>query len=153
MGKLSETFTAAYQKIASQGIAFSDDHRHQLDALGEFVDELNATGNFVAKLADLMSAGAPVLKIRDKATDFDATFFISYGSEPLSERPTLKFSTTLARVPFGSKKDGYNLHAEGDWNVFLNDIGTAFADRVLQLSLQQETVNYFNTKKGVDNTL
>lgn len=152
MGKLSETFTAAYQKIASQGIAFSDDHRHQLDALGEFVDELNATGNFVAKLADLMSAGAPVLKIADKATGFEETFFINYGFDPFSEKPTLKFSTTLARVPFGSKKDGYDLQAAGDWDVFLNEIGSAVANKVLKLSLGQETVNYFKAKTDVGHT-
>ncbi|MBI1214260.1 MAG: hypothetical protein GC185_00410 [Alphaproteobacteria bacterium] len=146
MAKLTKSFNEAYQQGARGGGKFTKTHEQLIDALQSFVDELNADGQFTAKLGGFTDE-TPTLKIKETASGLGQTFFIGYGWDVFGGSPTLQLSTGLQRTPVGDKKDGYSIQVERERDQLFTEVGKSLAAKIATLKTGAKTVQHIRNRQ------
>ncbi len=136
MGSLVDEFTRAYEHNFRHR-TLETAHEKQINALKDFVRDLNNAGGFKARL-DKAAEAAPVLKIND-GHDHQVVFSVAYN-EQNAHNVRLVLSPLTTRQPLYGHADGYDMTRHEQRLQLMRDMGCYVAQRSMELDLLKETV-------------
>lgn len=154
MTKPVTSFYDAFEKAAKRSDVFGENHKKQIDALADIVEEINTGGTFRAEIRGLMGGltdkedAIPVLSVTRLEDNVEQSFFIGFGFEPFGGSVTLKLSTGLEKKPLNEKKDGYSLTYNPDREAFLKGLGEKMAEKCAAHKCGADTVKYAAGRKA-----